>query len=270
MIQTRRHFVISGLALAAGGPAMARSTLKSRGEAMTPCCPVVELRQYTLHPRKREEFIRLFETNFVAPQEALGIRLMGIFRDLDDPDRFVWMRGFDSMEARAPALQSFYSGPVWKAHRDVANPMMVDSDNVLLIQPANPGSGIDVNDRGSSRRRGIILAAIHYLTPETLDPFTAFHRLRIAPSITSTGGRLLGAFVSETAPNNFPRLPVRSSDHVHVSFTRFDNEDRLHASLARFNARSGWRDGAPESLLPAFMRKPELIRLSPTGASRLG
>ncbi len=63
----------------------------------------------------------------------------GQFADLDDPDRFVWIRGFDDMAAREKTLSEFYFGPVWQAHRDEANPMLVDNDNVLLMR--NPGVG---------------------------------------------------------------------------------------------------------------------------------
>src|SRR5829696_7935028 len=59
-----------------------------------PCCSVLELRQYTLHPGKRDVLIELFEREFVESQEALGMQLVGQFRDADDPDRFVWLRGF--------------------------------------------------------------------------------------------------------------------------------------------------------------------------------
>ena len=54
---------------------------------------VIELRQYTLHPGRRDDLIALFEREFVEPQEALGIAVLGTFRDLDAPDRFVWLRG---------------------------------------------------------------------------------------------------------------------------------------------------------------------------------
>ena len=75
---------------------------------------VVELRQYTLHPGRRDELIELFEREFIEPQEACGIRVLGQFRDLDDPDRFVWMRGFRDMAARAGALPRSTAGPVWQ------------------------------------------------------------------------------------------------------------------------------------------------------------
>src|SRR5216110_612754 len=105
------------------------------------CCPIVELRQYTLHPGKRDVLIDLFEREFIETQEAVGIKVIGQFRDVDDPDRFVWLRGFRDMASRAKALQAFYGGPVWKAHRETANATMIDSDNVFLLRPTRADSG---------------------------------------------------------------------------------------------------------------------------------
>src|SRR4051812_41387735 len=96
---------------------------------------VIELRQYALHPGRREDLIGLFEERFIEPQHAAGIHLLGQFRDLDDADRFVWLRGFSDMPARTGALRSFYGGPVWAANRSAANATMIDSDNVLLLRP---------------------------------------------------------------------------------------------------------------------------------------
>ena|SRR5215211_1861831 len=95
--------------------------------------PIVELRMYTLHPGRRDELIRLFEREFVETQEAVGIQVLGQFYDLDDRNRFVWLRGFNDMAARAQSLSAFYDGPIWKAHRDAANATMIDSENVLLL-----------------------------------------------------------------------------------------------------------------------------------------
>src|SRR5258706_9972228 len=69
------------------------------------------------------------------------MRVLGQFRDKDEPDRFVWLRGFRDMPSRAEALQSFYGGPVWKAHRSAANATMIDSDDVLLLRPLDARSG---------------------------------------------------------------------------------------------------------------------------------
>ena len=114
--------------------------------------PIVELRQYTLHQRQRDMLIELFERAFIEPQQAVGITVIGQFRDLEDPDRFVWLRGFPDMDTRLAALQAFYSGPVWQKYRDVANATMVDSDNVLLLRPARPTSGFFLDARGRPSR----------------------------------------------------------------------------------------------------------------------
>jgi hypothetical protein len=60
---------------------------------------IVELRQYTLKTEQREVLIALFERHFIEPQEEAGARVIGHFRDLDDPDRFVWLRGFPEVAA---------------------------------------------------------------------------------------------------------------------------------------------------------------------------
>jgi hypothetical protein len=76
---------------------------------------IVELRQYTLHPGRRAALIELFEREFIETQEAAGMRVIGQFSDCEHADRFVWLRGFQDMPARARALQSFYGGATWKA-----------------------------------------------------------------------------------------------------------------------------------------------------------
>ena len=101
-------------------------------------CAVLELRDYKLHPGRRDELIALFEREFIESQEAEGARVVAQFRDLDRPDHFVWLRGFADMTARRQALEGFYGGAVWAAHRNAANATMIDSDNVRLLRPAKP------------------------------------------------------------------------------------------------------------------------------------
>src|SRR5262245_61229183 len=93
------------------------------------CSPIMELRQYTLHPGQRDVLIGLFESTFIEAQEAVGAMVIGQFRDLEDPNRFVWLRGFPDMDKRLTALQAFYGGPVWQEHRAEANATLIDSDN---------------------------------------------------------------------------------------------------------------------------------------------
>ena len=40
-------------------------------------CPIVELRQYTLHPGQRDVLIELFDRELVESQEAVGMAILG-------------------------------------------------------------------------------------------------------------------------------------------------------------------------------------------------
>jgi quinol monooxygenase YgiN len=175
---------------------------------------VLELRQYTLHPGQRDTLIDLFEREFVETQEAVGIRLLGLFRDLDDPDRFVWLRGFTDMATRAEALNAFYTGPAWLAHRDAANATMIDSDNVLLLRPTSEFASAG----------GAIVIATTYSLPRSIDAarFMEFFAREIQPILVDAGGTVLLTCVSEHASNTFPRLPVREGENVFVWLAGFD------------------------------------------------
>jgi hypothetical protein len=257
----RRDLMVGAGGLLATGAAPAGAARRAS--------PVVELRQYTLHGGRRDELIALFDREFVESQEAVGARVIGQFRDLDDPDRFVWLRGFPDMERRAAALEAFYGGPVWQAHRSAANATMLDSDNVLLLRPAAPDGGFALGARRPHPPGAIVTATIHYLTDALTPDFAAWFAERRRPRLEAEGAPVLASFVSETAPNSFPRLPVRTTDRVFVWFARFDSAAALRRFEDRERLASGWRDGAPESLLPAFARKPERLRLSPTARSAL-
>ncbi len=62
---------------------------------------VIELRQYTLCRGRRDELIDLFEREFIETEEAVGMKLYGLFRDAMRPDRFVWIRDVGFLAAGA-------------------------------------------------------------------------------------------------------------------------------------------------------------------------
>jgi hypothetical protein len=228
---------------------------------------IVELRQYTLHGGRRDELIALFEREFIEPQDAVGAHVLGTFRDLDDPDRFVWIRGFSGLAARKAALEAFYGGPVWRAHCDGANATMLDSDNVLLLDPLAPGPALTGAARAETP--GLVRVSIHQLAEVDPGEFRSFFRDRLAPHVAVGGGEIVAELASSASPNTFPRLPVREGESVFVWLARFPDPEAERDFTSRLRSLSGWRDGVPERLLPALMRKPEVLRLSPTARSPL-
>lgn len=229
---------------------------------------ILELRQYTLHKGQRDTLISLFEERYIEPQNALGAQILGTFRDLDDPDRFVWLRGFRDMPTRQRSLEAFYGGPIWQATRGAANATMLDSDNVLLLRPASSAQG-PAFPAPASGPAHIIGAQIHYLDSTDPEQFAAFFDRTILALLADMGVSPLARFVTHGAANNFPRLPIRERDRVYVWFARWGSVEDEERFFARWAALTGWRDGAPDSVLPGLMRKPERLRLSPTARSAL-
>jgi|SRR6185312_10380626 len=245
--------------------AIAGLATQSKAADMTRSSPIVELRQYTTRPGRRDDLIALFDREFVTSQEADGIGVIGQFRDLDDPNRFVWLRGFPDMPARATSLTVFYGGPAWRAHRDAANATILDSDNVLLLHPLGADGGFDLARRVPD---GLVVAEIHYLDRAALPAFASFFTEHVRPRIAGAGARVLATFVTEQSANNF-RLPVRENVSVLVTVLGFADAARHAAYAAALAKGPDWRAEAPEELLAQFARKPEVLRLTPTAGSRL-
>ena len=238
-------------------------------------CAVVELRQYTLHPGRRDTLIALFDREFVETQEAVGISVMAQFRDLDRPDHFVWMRGFAGMEQRAAALATFYGGPVWAAHRDAANATMIDSDDVLLLRPARPGGGLALADRSQAAvaaapaAPGLVMAQVCALRPGLNGGEAAAHFERhVAPVLAQHGATIVGGYISEPGPNTFARLPVREGENVFVWFARFANA-RAHGQwFERLAADADWTERIEPAWRSHLQGAVQTLRLAPTTRSR--
>lgn len=235
--------------------------------------PVVELRQYTLHPGQRDVLISLFEAEFVESQEAVGMKVVGTFRDLDNPDRFVWIRAFKDMPSRAEGLNAFYSGPTWKTHGKAAATTMVDASNVLLLRDVRPGSGLVLDTprplkgapNGSS---ALIVANIYYFEADVEPSFVEFFERVVQPQLKAAGIPILASFVSETAPNNYPRLPVRERDHVFTWLSRFADQTDYERRLAALADSRVWK-GVADTLRAKLKSSPEVLRLQPTLRSHL-
>jgi NIPSNAP len=215
-------------------------------------CPFIELRQYTLVPGTRDAFVELFEREFIETQEACGMRLLGIFNDQGDPDRFVWLRGFADMGTRRQSLIDFYTGPCWRAHGAAANAMMVDSDNVHLLQPV-PGFP-SLGERtavGSPDAGGRLTVAVQPVG-EAIEPHT--HTLH-------SGADLLAVMQTADVVNDFPQLPVIEDESVIVLVLAGDDRtDDDVATLARTTASSIGR---------SVSAAPDIRHLGPTRRSAL-
>jgi hypothetical protein len=236
--------------------------------------PIVELRRYALHPGRRDELIELFEREFIETQEAVGIQVIGQFYDLEDPDQFVWLRGFNDIPAREGSLHAFYSGPVWKTHRAAANATMIDSDNVLLLRRVHPTSGFSLKNgkrprRGSMAHDGFVAVTIYPFHQPATPDFIHYFENTIHPELMEADASVLAYFVTEDSPNTFPQLPVREGESVFVWFAGFEDQDAYESYLARLEESKLWNHEISKFLKKHVRGKPEIVRLVPTPRSWL-
>lgn len=233
-----------------------------------PCCAIVDLRQYSLHPGRRDILINLFDREFVESQNACGIHVVGQFRDLDDPDRFVWLRGFTDNDARGEALAAFYGGPAWKLHREAANATMIDSSDVLMLRPVYLYDGYPTRDAPRTGAAGLVTATICPLATPA-DDVVAFFVRDVEPVLVACGASLVALFRTEPAPNTFPALPVRTGENVLAWFARFADAEQHAVHLRALDTSSAWTDDVLPRLTGYLDGTPQHLRLAPTSRSQL-
>ncbi|WP_199753512.1 NIPSNAP family protein [Luteimonas cucumeris] len=232
------------------------------------------MRQYTLHPGRRDTLIDLFERHLIEPQNAAGMEVLAHFRDFDAPDRFVWFRGFRDLAARGEALSAFYlHGTAWREHRDAANATMIDSDNVLLLREARPGSGFaparsprpPIDARASTP--AMVCVTTYSFGRPVDDAFLDFFEQAIAPAATRAGAKLLAAYASEHGHNDFPQLPVREGENVFVWVAAFASQADHERHFQALSHSPRWRDEVQPHLSRCLVKPAEVRRLTPAARS---
>jgi hypothetical protein len=222
--------------------------------------------------------VRLFDDHLVEAQEEYGIQVVGQFRDLDRPDRFVWIRAFESPKARTAALQGFYSGAVWRTHADAAGAAAAEAGDVLLLRPAGAGCGFEHDPRRRPGRTdperrgegGFVVANIHHVAAPARDAFVARFRAEVVPALEVTGTPVAAQLVDAEGPDDgSPRLPGSAGVSAFVWLAAYPDRATERAST-RMLARllGGLRlltRAAPERLLLAPTRRSAL-RYRPVSA----
>ena len=92
---------------------------------------IIEMRTYKLKPGKRAEFLQIFRSKSMPAHAEIGMKILGPWLSIEDPDTFFFMRGFPDLTSREPMKAKFYEGePVEE----------------------RAGAGVDANDREIRRR----------------------------------------------------------------------------------------------------------------------
>ncbi len=99
---------------------------------------IIEMRTYKTKPGKRSDFLEIFRAKTIPAHTAIGMKILGPFLSLEDPDTFFWMRAFPDLPSREPMKVKFYEGELWKGElENTLLPMLEKYDVVLVEDPEN-------------------------------------------------------------------------------------------------------------------------------------
>lgn len=99
---------------------------------------IIEMRTYKVKPGKRSEFLNTFRSKSIPAHAEIGMKILGPFLSIEDPDSFFFMRGFPDLASREPMKAKFYEGDLWKGELEIVlMPMLEKYDVVLVDDPDN-------------------------------------------------------------------------------------------------------------------------------------
>jgi hypothetical protein len=102
-----------------------------------------ELRQYRILDGQMDRWVRLMEEKIIPFQVSKGIVVTGSFVGQEEKDLYVWIRRFESEEARELIYKEVYESEYWKTVIKPETDEMLDRDRMLVIRlEATPKSVI--------------------------------------------------------------------------------------------------------------------------------
>jgi hypothetical protein len=94
---------------------------------------IIEMRTYKTKPGTRPKFLEVFRSKAVPAHHEIGMKILGPFLSLEDPDTFFFMRGFPDLASREPMKAKFYEGELWKSElENILMPILEKYDVVLV------------------------------------------------------------------------------------------------------------------------------------------
>src|SRR5712691_4967448 len=138
---------------------------------------IIEMRTYKTKPGMRSQFLAIFRSKSVPAHAEIGMKILGPFLSVEDPDTFFFMRGFPDLPSRGPMKAKFYEGELWKRELENVLLPMLEKYDVVVVEDADgvrPASLIRQQWRPSANfstgwdRRRACLVRLHRFLPLSL------------------------------------------------------------------------------------------------------
>jgi NIPSNAP len=95
---------------------------------------IIEMRTYKTKSGMRSQFIEIFRAKSIPAHAEIGMKILGPFLSVEDPDIFFFMRGFPDLASREPMKAKFYEGELWKRELENLLMPMLDKYDVVLVE----------------------------------------------------------------------------------------------------------------------------------------
>jgi NIPSNAP len=95
---------------------------------------IIEMRTYKTKAGMRSRFLEIFRAKSIPAHAEIGMKILGPFLSLEDPDTFFFMRGFPDLASREPLKAKFYDGELWKRELENLLMPMLDKYDVVLVE----------------------------------------------------------------------------------------------------------------------------------------
>src|SRR5262249_54599127 len=97
---------------------------------------IVEMRTYRTKPGMRSEFLRIFRSKSVPAHTEIGMKILGPFLSVDEPDTFFFMRGFPDLASGERMKARFYEGELWKKELEGLLMPMLEKYEAVVVEDA--------------------------------------------------------------------------------------------------------------------------------------
>ena len=94
---------------------------------------IIEMRTYKTKPGLRSQFLEIFRARSIPAHAEIGMKILGPFVSVEDPETFFFMRGFPDIASREPMKARFYEGELWKGELENVLMQMLEKYEVVLV-----------------------------------------------------------------------------------------------------------------------------------------
>jgi hypothetical protein len=95
---------------------------------------IIEMRTYKTKPGRRADFLEVFRSKSIPAHAEIGMKILGPFLSVDEPDTFFFMRGFPDVASREPMKARFYEGELWKCKLESILMPMLEKYEVVVVE----------------------------------------------------------------------------------------------------------------------------------------